>query len=128
MLKKINEELLSRYNETINSARSFLESNGNVVVDLLNLTKKEREEIKEKFKDIEGVSFNAFVFDFSDLGLIKGINEKRGKETGKVIPDFIYDKFIKDYEDPEDKDFDNIVNVDGLKSLKNTKKRKATIR
>lgn len=119
VIKEVNHVLLNRFNSTVQEAIDTVKKGGNVVVDVLNLAKKEREKLKEQFSDIDGVRFNAVIFEFDkNLPLIKKLNVKRGEETGKVIPEFLYEVFTKQYEKPNTKEFHTVIQVDGLKSLK----------
>lgn len=128
IIKHINQLLDSRFNQRIEQAIEFLKKNGNVVIDLLNLTKKEREHMKSKFNSISDISFNAVIFEFEkNLDLIKKLNTKRGQETGKVIPEHLYTIFLSQYQKPEKEDFDNIIKIDGLKKLKKELKIKNNI-
>lgn len=119
ILKHINQLLTERFNQRLYDAIEFAKNNGNVVIDLLNLSKKEREELKSKFSSIKNISFNAIIFEFEkNMDLIKKLNTKRGQETGKVIPDHLYTVFVAQYNKPEKEEFDKIIEIDGLKNLK----------
>lgn len=131
-IKYLNRELKERFDRSISQAVSKLDHGKRVAVDLTNLTRKERDDIKSWFKEVEDVKFNAIIFDFKEnLDLIKEQNKKRGMSEDKFIPNFVIDKMVESFEDISlDENFTEISFVDGLKGLKedqkltNTRKRR----
>lgn len=119
-IKFINDELIKDFDASIRTAMTKLEQGIKVVVDMKNITKKERNEIKEWFSDIENVKFNAVIFECNEnLDLIRSQNRKRGAGENKFIPDYIIEKMSEIYEPVDlDEHFDYISFVDGLKNLK----------
>lgn len=116
----INEAMNREFNRRIHMAESQLEHGKKVVVDLVNMTKKERDTIKDWFKDVEGIEHNAVVFDYeNNLDLIKTQLEIRGEQEDKKIPFFVIEKIIENSDPIEMSEFKNIKFVDGLEGLKN---------
>lgn len=104
-----------------------LQQGKRIIVDLTNLTEVERKEAKDIFDGIENVSFNVIVFEFhNNLPLIKKLNEDRGVNEGKVIPEFVIDKMVEKFEPVGEKEGFNIQYIDGLKGLKNSLGNKKT--
>ena len=128
-IAKMNEEFKERFEDVKEQAVKEVERGKRIVVDLTNTKKLERQEIKDLFKDVESVSFNAFLFEFErNLDLIKKQNQIRGQSNENVIPDFVFDGFIEKFEPvTEDEGFHNIKGIDGLKGLKKINRLKRSV-
>lgn len=126
-LDRVNENLIARFESQKMEAINQLQQGKRIIVDLTNLTEVERKEAKDIFDGIENVSFNVIVFEFhNNLPLIKKLNEDRGVNEGKVIPEFVIDKMVEKFEPVGEKEGFNIQYIDGLKGLKNSLGNKKT--
>lgn len=120
VLAKMNEDMhRDFYRSTKDAARAVLEGK-RVVVDMTNLTVSGRKRVLKWFKKVDGVEFNAFVFEFEkNIDLIKRQNIIRGKEQDKVIPESVIDMMMESYVEPtKDEGFSSIIYIDGLEGLK----------
>lgn len=88
----------------------------NIVWDLTNLTKKDRERAMLHYP---GASCKAINFEFKGYEeLVLSLNETRGKETGKLIPRSVLFSMFKRYQEiSNNEDFESITNVDLLKNI-----------
>ena len=88
----------------------------NIVWDLTNLTKKDRERAMLHYPN---ASYKAINFEFKgyeELALL--LNETRGKETGKIIPRSVLFSMFERYQEISNKEgFESIKNVDMLKNI-----------
>ena len=115
----LNKRLIELFDLRTKQASLALNEGNKVVVDLVNLTKKERNSIKEWFKDIKDVEHHAVVFDYeNNLDVIKKQLLVREKKEDKSIPFFVIENMILKSEPIEDNEFAKIIEVDGLKGLK----------
>lgn len=125
-IQKMNADFKERFEEVKQQAVKEIQREKRIVVDLTNTTKQDRQYIKDLFKDVDGITFNAFIFEFErNISLIKKQNQVRGDKNENVIPDFVFDDFVNKFEHvTEEEGFDNIKGIDGLKGLKNINKLK----
>jgi predicted kinase len=123
-IEKMNEEFKERFEFVKSQAVKEIQHGKRIVVDLTNTTKSDRQDIKDLFKDVKDVSFNAYIFEFErNLNLIKQTNQSRGLKQENVIPDFVFDGFIDKFENVDkEENFNNIIGIDGLKGLKRNNK------
>tara|TARA_Y100001960_G_scaffold333445_1_gene438611 strand:- start:4894 stop:5547 length:654 start_codon:yes stop_codon:yes gene_type:complete len=120
LIEAINKNMHKDFERSIRMSLTALNEGKRVVVDMKNITKKERKTVLKWFKDEGEVHFRGIIFEYKEnFDLIKSQNKIRGKETGKVIPDFVLDKLKEDYT-PVDlgEGITEILFVDGLKGLK----------
>ncbi len=116
---KLNQTLLIQFNETVEQAKEHLREGGKVVVDLVNLSRKERDTVKEWFSDIEGVRFDAVVTEHhKNLPLIEEMNALRAEKENKFIPFFVIESMIEKSDPIEVDEFKNVTYIDGFKDLK----------
>jgi predicted kinase len=89
---------------------NLLKNGKNVMVDATNVNRKDRIDsirIAKKY----GARVTAFVFEMNRAGLIKR-NADRGKQGGRVVPDWVIDKMLAKYEAPSNAEgIDDIVYV-----------------
>lgn len=128
-IEKMNADFNERFEYRKEQAVKEIEKGKRIVVDLTNTTKSERKEIIDLFKNVDNVSFNAFIFEFErNFELIKETNQIRGQKNENVIPDFVFDNFIDKFENVDlTEGFDNIKGIDGLKGLKKNQKIKRKV-
>lgn len=120
LIEAINHNMNKDFQRSVRMSLTALSEGKRVVVDLKNITKKERNSVLKWFKDEADVHFRGIVFEHEEnFDLIKSQNRTRGKETGKVIPDFVIDNYKKVYESVElGEGITEILFIDGLKGLK----------
>tara|TARA_B100002019_G_C21265423_1_gene599143 strand:- start:1466 stop:2086 length:621 start_codon:yes stop_codon:yes gene_type:complete len=128
-VKEMNDQLSERFDIRKKDSIKAIFEGKDVVFDMTNLTVKEREEIKDLFKDFD-VDINAINFKFEgNEKLIKELNQKRGEQTNNFIPEFIIDDMMEKCEFATlDEGFSNVVKIDGLSSLKPKPKRSRGLR
>jgi predicted kinase len=118
-VETLNTILYEKFKKRVERAVYKVESGTKVVIDLLNMTRKERDEVKSWFKEVDGVKFSAVVFDYeNNLETIKNQIHKRGKLENKVIPFNIVEKIIEISDPVNFDEFSSIKYVDGLAQLK----------
>lgn len=89
---------------------SLLKNGKNVMVDATNVNRKDRNDSITTAKKY-GARVTAFVFEMNRAGLIKR-NADRGKQGGRVVPDWVIDKMLAKYEAPSNAEgIDDIVYV-----------------
>ena len=77
----------------------FLKDGKNVLVDATSVNRKERSDYINTAKKY-GAKVVALVFKMDRAGLIDR-NKKRGEEGGRVVPDWVIDKMLNKYEEPD---------------------------
>lgn len=123
-VEHINKMMANDFSSSVRRSQTALNEGKRVVIDMTNLTRKERTKARKWFKDIEEVKFAAVIFDFEEnMDLIKEQNRIRGKAENKYIPDFVITQMAEKYMPIEmDENITEIKFVDGLKGLKEEKK------
>lgn len=119
-LEAANTAMRKDFSSMVRRSHNALEEDKRVIVDMTNLTKKERKNAMKWYKDVEDVHFEATVFEFEEnLDLIMDQNRKRGQEENKFIADFVIPMMVKRFQPIEiDEGINEIKFVDGLKGLK----------
>lgn len=121
LIKEINKDLTARYIEQTIEAKKELKKGTRVVIDLLNLTKKDRLRAKSIFQGVKDVNFTIIKFEFvNNFSLILKQNEKRSKIEKKHIPSWVIEKMKEHYDeiDLKEEGFQQLKEIDGLKGLK----------
>lgn len=77
----------------------FLKDGKNVLVDATSVNRRERSDYINSAKK-HGAKVVALVFKMDRNGLIAR-NKKRGEEGGRVVPDWVIDKMLNKYEEPD---------------------------
>lgn len=77
----------------------FLKDGKNVLVDATSVNRKERSDYINTAKKY-GSKVVAVVFRMDRNGLIAR-NKKRGDEGGRVVPDWVIDKMLNKFEEPD---------------------------
>lgn len=77
----------------------FLKDGKNVMVDATSVNRRERSDYINSAKKY-GVKVVALVFKMDRNGLIAR-NKKRGEEGGRVVPDWVIDKMLNKFEEPD---------------------------
>ena len=77
----------------------YLRDNKNVLVDATNVNRKERNDYINTAKKYNS-KVVAVVFKMDRNGLIAR-NKKRGDEGGRVVPDWVIDKMLNKFEEPD---------------------------
>ena len=77
----------------------YLSDNKNVLVDATSVNRKERSDYINTAKKY-GSKVVAVVFKMDRNGLIAR-NKKRGDEGGRVVPDWVIDKMLNKFEEPD---------------------------
>ena len=77
----------------------FLKDGKNVFVDATSVNRKERSDYINTAKKY-GAKVVAVVFKMDRNGLIAR-NKKRGEEGGRVVPDWVIDKMLNKFEEPD---------------------------
>lgn len=119
LVSQANELLDNIFKYRIKSARNHLRAGGDVVVDLLNLTKEERAPLINELQ-IEGknIPFEAVVFKIGEnLSKIEALNARRSS-SGKFIPFAVIQGFANIMTPPcpeTEAIFSKVLFVDGLK-------------
>ena len=68
----LNEIVKNNFDKRIQKANDILEKDKKVIVDLVNMTRQERDMVKGWFKNVENVTFSAVIFDYkNNLDTIK---------------------------------------------------------
>jgi predicted kinase len=89
---------------------NLLKNGKNVLVDATNVNRRDRKDYIETAKKHK-VHVNAFVFKMDRGGLIER-NVQRGKQGGRVVPDWVIDKMLNKYEEPSHNEgIDDIIYV-----------------
>jgi len=76
----------------------FLKDGKNVMVDATSVNRRERSDYINSAKK-HGAKVVAIVFKMDRQGLIER-NKKRGEQGGRVVPDWVIDKMLNKYEEP----------------------------
>ncbi len=76
----------------------FLKDGKNVMVDATSVNCRERSDYINSAKK-HGAKVVAIVFKMDRQGLIER-NKKRGEQGGRVVPDWVIDKMLNKYEEP----------------------------
>lgn len=76
----------------------FLKDGKNVMVDATSVNRRERSDYINSAKKY-GAKVVAIVFKMDRQGLIER-NKKRGEQGGRVVPDWVIDKMLNKYEEP----------------------------
>lgn len=101
-----DEDLQNNVNVKLNDQiQNALKSKKNIIVDMTNMSKQDRNIILSIVPDI--YTKNAIIFKVDRNELIRRLN-KREKETGKKIDLNVLDDMISRYEMPDKTEFDNI--------------------
>jgi len=88
----------------------FLKNGKNVLIDATNVNLRERSDYINTAKKY-GVKVVALVFNMDRQGLIDR-NKKRGEQGGRVVPDWVIDKMLNKYQNPDfNEGFDTIIYV-----------------
>jgi len=88
----------------------FLKNGKNVLIDATNVNLRERSNYINTAKKY-GVKVVALVFNMDRQGLIDR-NKKRGEQGGRVVPDWVIDKMLNKYQNPDfNEGFDTIIYV-----------------
>ena len=77
----------------------FLKDGKNVFVDATSVNRRERSDYINSAKKY-GSKVVALVFKMDRNGLIAR-NKKRGEEGGRVVPDWVIDKMLNKFEEPD---------------------------
>ena len=77
----------------------YLRDNKNVLVDATNVNRKERNDYINTAKKYNS-KVVVVVFKMDRNGLIAR-NKKRGDEGGRVVPDWVIDKMLNKFEEPD---------------------------
>lgn len=77
----------------------FLKDGKNVMVDATSVNRRERSDYINSAKKY-GAKVVALVFKMDRQGLIDR-NKKRGEEGGRVVPDWVIDKMLNKFEEPD---------------------------
>jgi len=77
----------------------FLKDGKNVMVDATSVNRRERSDYINSAKKY-GAKVVALVFKMDRNGLIAR-NKKRGEEGGRVVPDWVIDKMLNKFEEPD---------------------------
>lgn len=77
----------------------YLKDGKNVLVDATSVNRRERSDYINTAKKY-GSKVVALVFKMDRNGLIAR-NQKRGSEGGRVVPDWVIDKMLNKYEEPD---------------------------
>lgn len=77
----------------------FLKDGKNVMVDATSVNRRERSDYINSAKKY-GAKVVALVFKMDRQGLIAR-NKKRGEEGGRVVPDWVIDKMLNKFEEPD---------------------------
>lgn len=119
-LEIANTAMRKDFSSMVRRSHNALEEGKRVIIDMTNLTKKDRKNAMKWYKDIDDVKFEATVFQFEDnLDLIMEQNKKRGQEENKFIADFVIPMMVKRFQPIEmDEGINEIKFIDGLKGLK----------
>jgi len=118
-VETLNIILHEKFKKRVERAVYKAESGTKVIIDLLNMTKPERDEAKSWFKDVKDVKFSAVIFDYeNNLETIKTQINKRGKTENKIIPFEIVEKVIAVSDPVNFDEFSTIKYVDELAQLK----------
>jgi len=87
---------------------TLLSSGCNVLIDATNMSRKARKDfidIAKKYPNVERISV---VFEVSKQELLKR-NKERGMSGGRNVPEWVIDKMIKNYQRPDNSEFDKII-------------------
>ena len=76
----------------------FLKDGKNVMVDATSVNRRERSDYINSAKN-HGAKVVTIVFKMDRQGLIER-NKKRGEQGGRVVPDWVIDKMLNKYEEP----------------------------
>jgi predicted kinase len=87
------------FNHIKTKVDEFLKDGKNVLVDATSVNRKERSDYINTAKKY-GAKVVAVVFKMDRNGLIAR-NKKRGDEGGRVVPDFVIDKMLNKFEEPD---------------------------
>lgn len=116
-IKSLNEIISKRLMGKFYGA---LENDNNIIIDMLNTTKKKRKGFLKIINEYNDYKKIAIVFDVDDLDLLKKVSKKRSSELNdKFIKPELYDEIKSNYTEPtKDEGFDEIIYIDNTIKLK----------
>jgi len=79
--------------------QEYLDANQSVVIDATNINRKNRKYYINAAKN-KNAKVIAYVFECDKSTLLER-NKKRGEEGGKVVPEFVIDRMLQQYQRPE---------------------------
>lgn len=119
-VENANAAMQKDFASMVRRSHNALDEGKRVIVDLTNLTRKDRASVKKWYNNRDDVNFAATVFEFEEnMDLIKSQNRIRGKKENKFIPDYVIPMMAKRFEAVEfDEGINEIKFIDGLAKLK----------
>ena len=102
------KEIDNRFN---NKLKKLQEQNKNICIDMTLISYKSRKRMLNKIKNNYQIIYGNFITDYED---IMQRNEKRFKETGKLIPKGVLHNFMKNYQFPLYGEDDRILKIDNI--------------
>jgi predicted kinase len=117
-IKSLNLEASNRLSERYLKA---IENNDNIIIDMTNLSKKNRKGFLKKIKNNQNYKKIAIIFKPDDIDFLKKVADKRNKELKKKkdISKEVYNDMKKSYIEPtKEEGFDEIIYFDNTKNLK----------
>lgn len=86
------------FNHIKKKVDEYLKDGKDVLVDATSVNRRERSDYINTAKKY-GANVVVFVFKMDRDGLLAR-NKKRGEEGGRIVPDFVIDKMLNKYEEP----------------------------